>query len=183
MTNFLAIEKTKFVLTSLFMLVFGILFIALPQASYDVLTTVLSWMIIVFGAILCLHFLINPKVVPWTNIVSGLATILIGIFLLIFPTTYLILIAILLIVEGVIYISNSIAQNKAGVMGWWKDLICGIVQVVLGVSLFIVNYTAATSVVMIYLGILLIVDSIFILCAMCLIKNDVKQIKKQIENK
>lgn len=181
MSNFLAIEKTKIVVISVLMLVFGILFVAVPETSFGVLTSVFSWIIIVVGALLVLHFLVNAKVVPWTNLVLGIVSILIGILLLFLPGIYIVLISIGILVAGIGYIANSIQKRKASVKDWWKDLIVGIVQVVLGILLLILNFSAAAYAIMLIFGISLIIDSIFIFVTMLLIHHDIKQIKKETE--
>ena len=49
MKDIFAEERTKAILMSVVMIVFGSLFIALPEASYNVIITVLAWILIAIG--------------------------------------------------------------------------------------------------------------------------------------
>ncbi|MBQ7579442.1 MAG: DUF308 domain-containing protein [Clostridia bacterium] len=180
MKHFLAVERTKTIILALAMLVFGILFIILPQASFDVMITVLACILIVVGlAWLVGYFIYFKEQTSSSGFVNGVLYIGLGAIMLYIPSVYIALIGFALSFIGVQYIGYALDSKRLGEVGWWKDLIYGIVEAVIGIILVVLRYSSASqNAIMIYLGISLIVDSLFIFAMLAFVKKAVKTLTK-----
>jgi uncharacterized membrane protein HdeD (DUF308 family) len=180
MKDFITAEKTKNVLMSICLIAFGILFIALPDTSYNVLTKVIAWALIIAGAIMVLYYFINFKLtVKGSIFVNGVLFFGLGLLLLFVPDLYITFIGIALAFAGLQTIGASLERKKRLEKIWWQELVSGLVNFAIGVVLVVLNHAkVAQNAVMIYLGISLIIDGIYILVAMLLFKKVVKEIVK-----
>ena len=180
MKNFLKMEKTKTVILSLLMIVFGILFIALPEASFSVAMKVLSWIFIVGGIGVLVNYFVFFKVqLTATAFINGVIILLFGILLLNVPSIYVALIGFAFVFAGTQYVGTALMENRLGEKDWWKDLVYGVVQFVLGIVWVIMRYSMATqSAIMIYLGVSLILDGLFVLVSLFVLKREFKKLEK-----
>lgn len=180
MKKLLLLESTKSILLAIGMMVFGIIFIANPNSSFNTLVTVLGWILVILGILGIVFSFIGFK--SNFNRLSFINSFLIvgfGFMLLYVPTIYITIIGLALAFSGIQYIGISLEKCSKDEIGWWKDLIYGLVQFVLGAVLVILRYSSvASEAIMIYLGIMLIVDSLFILAVNIFIKRGLKYLFK-----
>lgn len=176
--NFLAIEKIRSLIFALGLLALGIVFIIVPGDSFNILTKVIAWISIVLGALMILYFFFDLKEAPVTILAIGILLLVLGIVALLFPDFIIHLIFLALCFVGIAYIASSIEAKKAGDKSWWKNLLYGLVQLALGIILIVVSYAAAVTIVMVSIGVMFILDGIFIFVMMFLIKQQIKQVEK-----
>lgn len=183
MKKLLAIERTKAAIIAIVMIVFGVLFVALPQTSYNIISKVLAGLLIGIGLLLLILYFVNfKKLSSSINFVGGVLLMGLGILMMFVPGLYIVAIGMVLVFTGTQYMGLSLDRKRSGDSGWWKDLVYGIIEFVIGLILIILNYTSvAQRAVMLYMGISLIIDGVFILIAM--ITFDKKKKVKIIEEK
>lgn len=183
MKKLLAIERTKAAIIAIVMIVFGVLFVALPQTSYNIISKVLAGLLIGIGLLLLILYFVNfKKLSSSINFVGGVLLMGLGILMMFVPGLYIVAIGMVLVFTGTQYMGLSLDRKRSCDPGWWKDLVYGIIEFVIGLILIILNYTSvAQRAVMLYMGISLIIDGVFILIAM--ITFDKKKKVKIIEEK
>lgn len=184
MKNLLIVERTKAIIISLLMITFGILFIALPETSFNIVLSILAWIFIVVGALWILdYFFFHKFMFTSIQFVSGLLMLCFGLLLAYIPSIYIALIGFALAFAGVQYMGSALDQQRAKVKGWWKDLVYGLVQFVLGSVMIVLRYSSITQkALMIYLGVSLILDGLFILVAMLTFKRTIKNVEDAIND-
>lgn len=182
MQNFFRMERTKAIILSLLMIVFGILFIALPS-SFNVMITILASLLIVVGAIWLIDYFIFWKdQTDSTQFVNGIIFIGLGLLMIFKPDFFIAIMGLILAVIGIQYVGASLDEKREKVSGWWKDLIYGLIEFAIGLPLIILGASSAvTHAIMIYFGITLIVDGVFILVAMFTLKKTINNIKKAVK--
>ena len=182
MKDIFAEERTKAILMSVVMIVFGSLFIALPEASYNVIITVLAWILIAIGIYFVVsYFLVPSLLLNSIEFINGVLFILLGVLLLRKPEIYIALIGFVGITIGLQYVGTSLNKQRAHAEGWWQDLIYGAVEFVLGFVLVILNYTeVAKNAIMIYLGTSLIFYGLFVIVSIFTFRKKVKAVKKAV---
>ena len=182
MKDIFAEERTKAILMSVVMIVFGSLFIALPEASYNVIITVLAWILIAIGIYFVVsYFLVPSLLLNSIEFINGVLFILLGVLLLRKPEIYIALIGFVGITIGLQYVGTGLNKQRAHAEGWWQDLIYGAVEFVLGFVLVILNYTeVAKNAIMIYLGTSLIFYGLFVIVSIFTFRKKVKAVKKAI---
>lgn len=176
--NFLAIEKIRSLIFALGLIALGIVFIVIPGDSFNVLAKVIAWIAIVLGALMILYFFFDLKEGPVTILCIGILLLVLGIVALLFPDFIIHLIFLALCFVGIAYMALAVEAKKSGDKNWWQNLIYGIVQLALGIILIFVSYAAAVTIVMISIGVMFILDGIFIFVMMFLMKQQVKEIEK-----
>ena len=182
MKDIFAEERTKAILMSVVMIVFGSLFIALPEASYNVIITVLAWILIAIGIYFVVsYFLVPSLLLNSIEFINGVLFILLGVLLLRKPEIYIALIGFVGITIGLQYVGTGSNKQRAHAEGWWQDLIYGAVEFVLGFVLVILNYTeVAKNAIMIYLGVSLIFYGLFVIVSIFTFRKKVKAVKKAV---
>lgn len=182
MKEIFAAEKTKTFLMSICLVAFGILFVAMPQDSYNVLTKIIAWALVAIGAVMILHYFINFKpTVKGSIFVNGVLFLGFGMLLLFVPKLYTTFIGIVLSFAGIQAAGNAFEQKKRLEKHWWHDLVSGVVNFVIGVVLVVLSHTSvAQSTVMVYLGVSLILDGIYLLVAMFFFKKVVKKVENAV---
>ncbi len=183
MREFIIMEKTKTICLALVMIVFGILFISVPETSFDVTIKILAGILTIVGAIWLIgYFLFFKEQIDASQFIDGAFYLGLGLLLFYVPDLYIAIIGIVLSVVGIQYMGSAFDQKRAKAKGWWVDLVYGLVEFVIGATLVILRYSSAThSAVMIYFGVSLILDGLFILAALFTLKRTAKEIKKAIE--
>ena len=174
--NFVAIEKIKSLLLAFALVVLGVVCIVLPIDSFNVIKTVLGCLSIAFGIFMIIHYFVNIKEAPILTLLNGIIILGFGILTLVFQETFIWFVALALCFIGIQYIGMSIEFKRVGDTAWWKDFLYGIVQVILGIVLIILKAAVAETVIMISVGIMFILDGIFIFVMMFLLKHALRQI-------
>lgn len=177
MENTAKMQIVKATVLATLMIVFGVLCIALPEKSFGVVVTILGWACIVLGLVFIVSFFMNLKVLTTpTQFVIGTVLILLGIMFLCVPSIFIALIGFGLAIYGIQYIGIGILKNKMGYKTWWQELMIGLVEFLIGIVLIVLCYSNVThAAVMIYLGISIIIDAIFLLCTVVAFGKDLRQ--------
>lgn len=168
MKDILRTERIKTTIIALCLVVFGALFVSLPETAYRVLVIVLGCMLIALGLFWIIAYFMMPlNLLKTIQLGNGALFVLLGSLFLIIPSIYLALVGFGLAFVGLQYITFAIAGARAGAKGYWYDLVNGILQFLIGLALIVLRYTkTAQNAMMICLGISLIIYGLFILCSL-----------------
>ena len=174
------------IVISALLMVLGIVIFVYPNFSLKVFSYGISLVLILFGIYL---IMIDNKSKGFSLLVDfslfGITLLLLGIVLLIYPSTLAVLIPIFL---GMWFITNGIIKLKFTSLladvsdySWILSLIMSILSIVCGI-LFIVNPLDGAEVIVSFVGILLFVYSLSDIVDMCIFKKNINVIKKNIKD-
>ncbi len=174
------------IVISALLMVLGIVIFVYPNISLKVFSYGISLVLILFGIYL---IVIDNKSKGFSLLVDfslfGITLLLLGIVLLIYPSTLAVLIPIFL---GMWFITNGIIKLKFTSLladvsdySWILSLIMSILSIVCGI-LFIVNPLDGAEVIVSFVGILLFVYSLSDIVDMCIFKKNINVIKKNIKD-
>lgn len=156
--------KKESLWTSVLCIVFGIMFCVWPGEILIVLCRVVGAVLLIAGVVL-LGMAVAAKEMLGRSVrlVPGVVCVVIGIWILLRPGTFVvlvpILIGILLLYHGVKDLIFCMEVKKGKSAGWWLGLIVAALTIVLGI-LLILHTWLAIKVGMIFVGIVLIYDGV-----------------------
>lgn len=173
--------KWEALISSLFMIVIGVLFIVLPESSANVLCYVTGALFVVLGAILLLRFLSSGSMFGSPALILSLLLLFIGLLTLVRPELIqgiiTIIFGIYLIADGAIQIQNAIECHRAKAQGTWAFVFSAGLSLILGVLILLNTFTS----VMIFCGISLVVDGIFDLIVTLVFSSRIKKAHKAVQ--
>jgi uncharacterized membrane protein HdeD (DUF308 family) len=124
----------RLLVNGLLLIVAGVLIFSINW-SVRSLATFLGALFILEGVTMALTSGIDLRV-RWTNVVTGLLSIAVGVAIIVWPAPGIVAVAIFLgawlIVMGTVTISGSLAARRF-IPGWWLLFLLGLVEVPLGV--------------------------------------------------
>lgn len=160
---FMKIKKES-LWTSILCIVFGVLFCVWPGEILIVLCRVMGAVLIIAGVVLlgmavATHEMLGRSV----RLVPGVICLVIGIWIVSRPGTFVvlipILIGVLLLYHGIKDLIFCMEVKKGQGAGWWFGLIFAVLTIVLGI-LLVLHTWLAIKVGMIFVGIVLIYDGV-----------------------
>ena len=140
----------------------GIVLIAFPKGSIQVICAVLGAVLLVSGIANLVSYLSNRTVSLFQfGLLTGIVFVGIGLWLLINPAFFLsffqIVLGIVILVHGIADVQEAFTLKKFEYENWWVALVIGIVTAMLGL-LIIVNPFGTTLVMTVLFGVALVLD-------------------------
>lgn len=173
--------KWETLITALFAIAIGIVFIVVPQSSADVICIVLGSVLIALGAFLLALYLFSFISLSHLLLLSILL-VTTGILFLTQPAImknlFSIVLGLFLIVDGIVKFENGISCASAKVKDSWLLFVMAICSVALG---FVVVF-GSFDYVMLLCGISLIVDGVFDVVTTIMFSSYIRRTEKQIKN-
>lgn len=172
------------IITSIITLIVGLIMIFLPKVSIDTLGIVAAVCIIAHGIVLVyIDIKASKYYVPFDGLFSGIISIFLGVLLLckpsILPVIFTIVLGIWVILMSINYIKIAIKMRSTK-LPWVEVLLLGILDLVAGLILIINPFEATISLVL-FAGIMLIIHSVINIIDVLLLKKDVKEISKALD--
>ena len=150
--------KWESLITALFAIIIGIVFIAVPEQSSTIVCYVAGIIFILLGAVLLTRYLVTGLIFGSHLFVPSIILISLGILCLtkidLVKQIYTIIFGIFLITDGVFKFQDGIDCANAHVKGSWTLFVVAVLSMILG---FLVMFDTFDSVI-IFTGISLIVD-------------------------
>lgn len=180
-----AFRKCKWdsILAAVLAIVAGILFIALPETSANVLCAVSGILLIVFGIFAIAAFVSGGFLLGGYTLIMGIAFLLSGLFFLLHPEMIqgilTVLFGIFIVADGASTMVDSVYCAKAHIRGWFWLLLLSAVSVVLGC---VVTFGTFDT-VMLFAGISLVVDGVCDLIVTLLFTRRIKEAKKKLQSR
>lgn len=170
------------IFTSIMFAIVGVLLVCFPQISIKVVSYIIAFSLLTCGIVLICDY---RSSILLTNFFStGILDICLGLIILIYPDSLVILIPILLgiwmIINSIVNIQLSLTLRKIGYSAWILTTILSIITIVCG-SLIIINPQSSALTLTTFFGILLIVYSVSDLIDLCIFKSNVNDIVKLIK--
>lgn len=182
MLKILKRELNISIVASIIYIILGIFVVCNPALTMVAISTTFSIMAIMYGLIISIINIADIK--EEGNLSYGILLIVVGIALLIYPSSLEILFSLGL---GIWFISNSISRIKFAVqlknvkeINWLLILCSAIITLLIGISFIFLPLASAVTLTMVS-GIFMIVYSIFDIVEIIIIKKNIKLIEKNFE--
>ena len=140
-------------------------------------------MIIYGTALIVLDFMAHHVYIPFYGIMSGLLSIIVGIVVIAMPNVLTVVFGIALglwiILSSVNIISIAVTvRGKVKNWGWW--LLLGVIDLICGIIILFNPFESSISLIVLG-GIIIMIHSAITIVDMIMIKNDVKELSKALE--
>lgn len=181
--NFFKRIRWESIIVAAFTIAIGILCIAMPENSANVLCIVFGCSLIVMGGSLLIRYMVVDHFLGASLLIISVTMIISGIFFLIYPATIqsvlTILFGLFIVVDAISTMADSIYCGRAGVTGWWVVFVISILTTCLGIAVMFSNFNT----VIIFAGIALIVEGATRLITTLLFSHKLKKAKKVLLDK
>ncbi len=169
------------IISSLLAFIVGLIMVIFPQLSIQTTGIIVASYIIVLGIyFIVLGIKYSKYYIPFDGLVTGIISVLLGIFLLCRPSllsiAFTIVIGIWMIISSINYIKIAMKLSKTR-LPWISILVLGILDLIAG-FIVLVNPFAATISITLFIGIMLMIHSIITIVDIILIKKDIRNINK-----
>lgn len=149
-------------LSALFSIVMGVILVAWPETTLDIICKAIAIILIVMGAAELVSYFWN-KITYSLSGILGLVVLLIGIWIFVKPQSVLslipIVIGVILAVHGVQDLKVAFDTKRNGYTKWWSMFLMAIISLALGI-ICIVNAFGMVTLTMQIIGIALVYDGI-----------------------
>lgn len=170
------------IITSIVYIILGIIIISNPEATLNIVSISISALAIIYGIIITIINISNIR--EEGNLIFGILLIVMGIALLIYPSSLGILISLGI---GIWFIASSVNRIKFAVLlkdieelNWLVILISAILTLIIGISFIFTPLASAVTLTTIS-GVLMIIYSAFDIFEIIFIKKNIKIIEKALE--
>lgn len=154
--------RADMMLSALFSIVMGVILVAWPETTLDIICKAIAIILIVMGAAELVSYFWN-KITYSLSGILGLVVLLIGIWIFVKPQSVLslipIVIGVILAVHGVQDLKVAFDTKRNGYTKWWSMLLMAIISLALGI-ICIVNAFGMVTLTMQIIGIALVYDGI-----------------------
>ena len=154
--------RADMMLSALFSIVMGVILVAWPETTLDIICKAIAIILIVMGAAELVSYFWN-KITYSLSGILGLVVLLIGIWIFVKPQSVLslipIVIGVILAVHGVQDLKEAFDTKRNGYTKWWSMLLMAIISLALGI-ICIVNAFGMVTLTMQIIGIALVYDGI-----------------------
>ncbi len=181
MLNIIKRELNISIIASIIYIILGIIVVSNPETTLNIVSTAISIFAIVYGLVLTIINLVNIK--DEGNLIFGILLIVIGIALLIYPSSLNVLISLGI---GIWFISSSISRIKFAIIikdieeiNWLVVLISAIITLIIGISFIFTPLASAVALTTIS-GIMMILYSVVDIVEIVFIKKHIKIIEKTL---
>lgn len=179
--NFFKKVKWESLISALFIIAIGVLFIVLPESSAQVLCYVTGGLFVTLGVIFLVRYLSSDFIFSAHALILGLVLLFVGLLTIIRPELVqgiiTIIFGIYLIADGAIQIQNAIECFRAKAKGTWAFVLSATLSIALGVLIMLNTFTS----VMIFCGISLVVDGVCDFIVTLIFSSKIKKVHKAVK--
>lgn len=162
--------KTQTIISSLILMIVGLLMLILPEQYDGLLVEYLGYSFILFGGVMIWEFIANEKKISsWVFFTVALLLLLIGIIVLISGKDTLVVLSVVfgifLIIDGVhSFLYAMLYARRSGINWWWILLILCVLLIIAGLNiLFNPWWPTAHSLLKVIGGVLLFAAAVGII--------------------
>lgn len=178
-TKFFKKCKWDSIIIAILTLALGIVCVALPAESGDVLTKVFGWSLLVMGVAIAVDYACIDRLFGHGLLIGAVLMIISGIFCLIYPESIKAILTVLfglyLIADSMSSVVDSIYLAKIKAKGWFWLLLLSVLTCILGV---VVTFSTFESVVLFAGGSLIVAGAERLVLTIVFSKN-VRKAKKE----
>ena len=173
------------ILSSIISFILGLILVINPGLTLKTIGVVVGIYIIIHGLVLLvLDFKVSRLYIPFDGIMSGILSIILGIVLIALPgllsAIFALAIGVWIILSSVNIIKMAIAV-KNQTSNWFLLLLFGILDLIAGIIVIFNPFESSMSITM-FVGIIIMIHSVINIVDMIVIKKNVKDVTKAIEN-
>lgn len=173
--------KWDSLIISILTIAVGVLCVALPQGSANVLCIIFGCALIIMGCILLIRYFVYQRFMGGHLLIFAIVMIISAIFCFVYPaivqSTLTILFGLFIVIESISSLADSIYCARANISGWWMLFILSIATTFLGIGVMFANF----STVIIFAGVALIVEGIVNIISTIVFSKKIKQAKKKLK--
>ncbi len=173
--------RADMMLSALFSIVMGVILVAWPETTLDIICKAIAIILIVMGAAELVSYFWN-KITYSLSGILGLVVLLIGIWIFVKPQSVLslipIVIGVILAVHGVQDLKVAFDTKRNGYTKWWSMLLMAIISLALGI-ICIVNAFGMVTLTMQIIGIALVYDGISDIWIVYKVSKVAKEMKEE----
>ncbi|MGN0376185.1 MAG: HdeD family acid-resistance protein [Suilimivivens sp.] len=165
MANFFKNLKANYTLSAIICVIIGIVLIIWPGTSTQVVCMVLGGILLVYGIIQIILYLLARERTLYLQgmLILGIIFSVLGAWILLKPegiiATVPIIIGIIIIIHGLHNAIQAVDLKKLGYENWWAALFFGILTIVLG-AVLVYNPFGAVEIVVRVIGAFLVYDGL-----------------------
>lgn len=178
--------KTNIVVTAVLCILLGIVLVAWPDLSIQIVCTAVGAVLLIGGGVrLAAYFTTKDgSVYTQMNLIMGIVLAVVGVWILLQPGKVLaiipIIVGIVIVLHGINNLQQAVTLYKEKYDKWWVALILGLLTVGFGVLLICRPFEALDTVVML-IGIFLIYDGISDIWIVSRLYRTAKMLKQEAE--
>ena len=174
-------ENLKNTILTLVYLIFGVALLVTPVKMFNFVESALCFILLAVG-IVCvfIYSLMSADDKILKLLVYGIIGLLIGLFMMLVPRLFGVLLSIIVGYSGVSMIISGVKLKKAGQKTWITDFVIGIVVSALSITTIVLSLLGALiarNILAIFFGVIFLTNGIYSLVQIILM------LKKQKENK
>lgn len=180
MKKFVKKERIKLTIYSIFLVVFGMLFILIPNKSINILEIITATCLIIYGIVGLLGYCVSPIFIrDPLQLLEALIAIVFGALLDFFPSLFILGIGLFIMFGGLKHFILSLEIREKGDKNWWIDSIFGLIISGLGLAVAILcNTSVAERITSIMLGVSMIISGLMYFIMIFALKRYLGKIKK-----
>lgn len=172
--------KWETLITALMSIIVGILFLVEPENSSNVLCTVVGVAFVLLGAAMLVRYFASGFLFGSIHLIASIILLAIGIFSLLKPETFKIIITfvfgLFLMIDGLLKIQDGMDCYRANVKGWWALFLVSVLSIVLGSLVMFGSFDN----IMIFAGISLIVGGVLDIITTLVFSSHVRKVEKRV---
>lgn len=173
--------KLETIISSILLIILGILFIVFPSDSQDALCTVGGIMLICISSVIIVASIAYGFFLGGHLLISGISFMLLGIFCLTYPEIIKDILPILfgtyIVIDGSVSLIDSIYCARAHISGWVVLLLIAIATIVLGGA---VMFLTTLDTIIMVAGVCLIVDGVCDIIKTIVFSHKIREAKKKL---
>ncbi|MGN0316713.1 MAG: HdeD family acid-resistance protein [Lachnospira sp.] len=179
--------KNEMIIISLALLVLGVFMIIFPETSQELLCRSIGIVLCIWGVFRLIAYFktAGQEVLASFGLVQGVSLLAFGIFFVMKPdliaTLFGVALAILIIIDGVLKLQYAVEFYHLKTELWWVELIVAAVVIIMGI-IALLNPFSATSTLMIFMGILFVIEGITDLIAIIRISGAAKKFAEAVKD-
>lgn len=179
------IAKIGYIVMSVLFCAAGVIFIALPEFSSEIMGICVGIALIIFGAVKLVGYFSKDlfRLAFQYDLEFGILMIVLGAVVLINPEKLMsvicVAIGISILLDGLFKIHISMDSKKFGVKSWWVILVMAIITGVVGIALILNSVTGAKLITVLF-GISLLSEGILnlytVISTVLIVKNQLPDV-------
>lgn len=162
--------KRELIIVAAALIGLGILMIVFPTVSGIILCKGIGVALCVWGVLRLISYykIMKNEVLGSFGLVQGVILVGFGAFFVINPEAIAMFIntaiAIVIVVDGVLKLQYAVDFHNMNVSTWWVELAAAVIMVILGV-VALINPFSTITVLMIFMGVVLVIEGVWDLVA------------------
>lgn len=183
MKEFLKKKNLKETAIMLVYMIIGVLFLAMPVKIFNFVEMALCVILLIVGVVcIVVYSLMSVEDKEFKTLLYGIILLSLGLCVIFVPRSFGIILSLIIGYGGVSLILSGIKLKKKSDKSWISEFVIGIIVSVLSVLTLILSGTnVAKKIISIFFGIILLINGIYSLIQMIVLKKKQKEQNKYLQ--